>query len=72
MRRTTSIPRRTSPKTTLRASHHGAGTVVMKNCAARSQLGVLKNKDKGRGEGGTGTKTERERDRTTKIKTYLR
>lgn len=28
---TTSIPRATSPNTTFRRSHHGAGTVVMKN-----------------------------------------
>ena len=33
MCRTTSMPERTSPKTTLRLSHHGAGPVVMKNCS---------------------------------------
>ena len=62
----------TRPKTTCLPSRNSAGAVVMKNCAARSQLGVLNNKDKGKREGGTGTKTERERERTTKIKTYLR
>ena len=63
MRRTTSMPCRTSPNTTFRKSHHGAGCVVTKNCArvhtrthARTRL---PRGEKGKGEGGRGGRGER-------------
>ena len=61
MRRTTSMPWRTSPKTTLRKSHHGAGWVVTKNWAAQGARRAPKRGDGRHRAGAWGERRRRRR-----------